>query len=89
MAGTGKDLLEAVAKHVLAVKWGQISTNNNFPFLLGQAFVALEMATSQIKPEPGESPLKRYERSLYDLGCSVNAIRNKEGTGLDVRSFQL
>ncbi|MGC5328193.1 abortive infection family protein [Brevibacillus sp. SYSU BS000544] len=81
LAGTGKDLLEAVAKHILLVKWGQTNTNNNFPFLLGQAFTALNLATSQAKAEPNESPMKRYERSLYELGCSVNAIRNKEGTG--------
>jgi hypothetical protein len=24
--------------------------------------------------------MKRYERSLYELGCAVNALRNKEGT---------
>jgi hypothetical protein len=25
-------------------------------------------------------PTKRYEKSLYDIGCAVNMIRNKEGT---------
>lgn len=81
LAGTGKDLMEAVSKHVLNVKWGQVSSNQSFPFLLGQAFIALDMATPQVKAEPNESYMKRYERSLYELGCSVNAIRNKEGTG--------
>lgn len=81
IAGTGKDLLEAVAKHVLDVKWGQAPSNNNFPFLLGQAFAALGMATPHDKVAANESPMKRYERSLYDLGCAVNTIRNKEGTG--------
>lgn len=81
LAGTGKDLLEAVAKHVLNVKWGQVSTNHNFPFLLGQAFTALDMATTQARVEANETFISRYERVLYDLGCAVNAIRNKEGTG--------
>jgi hypothetical protein len=81
LAGTGKDLMEAVSKHILNVKWGQASSNQSFPFLLGQAFSALDMATPQLKVEPNESYMKRYERSLYELGCSVNAIRNKEGTG--------
>lgn len=81
LAGTGKDLLEAVAKHVLFVKWGQSNVNTNLPLLLGQAFTALEMATPHTQPEPNESPMKRYERSLYELGCAVNTIRNKEGTG--------
>ncbi|MGO4542309.1 abortive infection family protein [Paenibacillus sp. 2TAB19] len=81
LAGTGKDLMEAVSKHVIHVKWGQASSNQSFPFLLGQAFTALEMATPQMRAESNESYMKRYERSLYELGCSVNAIRNKEGTG--------
>ncbi|RKP44485.1 hypothetical protein D7Z26_26610 [Cohnella endophytica] len=81
LAGTGKDLIEAVSKHVINVKWGQVNSNQSFPFLLGQAFTALDMATPQVKSEPNESYMKRYERSLYELGCSVNAIRNKEGTG--------
>lgn len=81
IAGTGKDLLEAVSKHVLVVKWGQAPSNSSFPLILGQAFVALGMATTQDKVLPNESPMKRYERSLYELGCAVNTIRNKEGTG--------
>lgn len=60
---------------------GQTNVNTNFPLLLGQAFTALDMATPQSKSESNESPMKRYEKSLYELGCSVNAIRNKEGTG--------
>jgi hypothetical protein len=80
LAGTGKDLLEAVAKHVLDVVWGS-HPNANFPFLLGQAFVALGMATPPDKPVPGESPLRAYERALYDVGCAVNRLRNKQGTG--------
>lgn len=81
LAGTGKDLMEAVSKHVLNVRWGQVSSNQNFPFLLGQAFTALDIATPREMIEANEPYMKRYERSLYELGCSVNAIRNKEGTG--------
>lgn len=80
LAGTGKDLLEAVAKHVLDSLWGQ-HPQTNLPALLGQAFVALGMATPADKPTQGEAPQKQYERKLYDLGCAVNTLRNKEGTG--------
>lgn len=81
LAGTGKDLLEAVAKHVVLAKWGQSTAHSSFPFLLGQAFTALDMAATADKKVQNETPMRRYERSLYELGCSVNAIRNKEGTG--------
>jgi hypothetical protein len=80
LAGTGKDLLEAVAKHVLDVRWGN-HPEGNFPALLGQAFVALGMTTPPEKPVPGEPALRRYERALYEMGCAVNTLRNKEGTG--------
>ncbi|QKY70296.1 abortive infection family protein [Lentibacillus sp. CBA3610] len=81
LAGTGKDLLEAVAKHVLQVKWGQNSFPKNFPTLLGQAFTALDMYTPSKNGDSKLSAIKRYESSLYQLGCSVNTLRNKEGTG--------
>jgi len=81
LVGTGKDLLEAVAKHVLIVKSITIDTKGNFPFLLGQAFISLDMKTPQHKPMRGEPAIMRYERALFELGCSVNSIRNHEGTG--------
>ncbi len=80
LAGTGKDLLEAVAKHVLDLKWGQ-HPKNNFPTLLGQAFVSLGMATPAAKSAQDGSPQQRYEKALYEMGCAVNMLRNKEGTG--------
>jgi len=45
--GTGKDLLEATAAHTLQEIWGRYSTNDNFPTLLGQAFAALDLQTSE------------------------------------------
>lgn len=38
LVGTGKDLLEATAAHVITEKYGQYSQQANFPTLLGQAF---------------------------------------------------
>jgi hypothetical protein len=81
MVGTGKDLLEATAAHVVIERFGGYSHQANFPTLLGQAFTALDLATPQTPPQLGEPPQRRLERALYEAGCAVNALRNKEGTG--------
>lgn len=81
LAGTGKDLLEATCAHVLVEIQGDYPENTNFPGLLGQAFVSLRMKTPKHPDESGEEPYRRFERALYELGCSVNTLRNKEGTG--------
>lgn len=81
LVGTGKDLLEATATHVIMEKYGQYSQQENFPTLLGQAFTALGLATPHTPSQTGESPQRRLERSLYESGCAVNALRNKTGTG--------
>ena len=81
LVGTGKDLLEATAAHVITEKYGQYPQQAHFPTLLRQAFTILGLATPQTPPQPGESPHRRVERSLYEAGCAVNALRNKTGTG--------
>ena len=81
LVGTGKDLLEATAAHVIFEKYGQYPQQANFPTLLGQAFTILGLSTSQTSPQPGDAPHRRVERSLYEAGCAVNALRNKTGTG--------
>lgn len=81
LAGTAKDLLEATAAHVLVEKWGSYPNTSNFPTLLGQAFTALGFATPSEPVIAGEPAQKRMERTAYDLGCALNALRNKEGTG--------
>ncbi len=81
LLGTGKDLLEATAAHVICERFGSYQTHANFPTLLGQAFVAVgfEAPAGQ---EPARMPaIQRFQRALYDMGCAVNALRNKEGTG--------
>jgi len=81
LVGTGKDLLEATAAHVITEKYGQYSYQVHFPTLLGQAFTVLGLATPQTPAQPGESPQRRVERALYEAGCAVNTLRNKTGTG--------
>lgn len=81
VVGTSKDLMEAVAAHVLQELWRQYPTTTNFATLLGQAFTALGLATTADKEESGEHPRKNMERKMYDLACSINRLRNKQGTG--------
>ena len=81
VVGTSKDLMEAVAAHVLQELWGQYPTTTNFQTLLGQAFTALGLSTTADKEINGEHPRKNMERKMYDLACSINRLRNKQGTG--------
>jgi hypothetical protein len=81
VTGTGKDLLETVAVHVLQERYSSYAATSNFPTLLGQAFVELGLATPQDPAVPGEAPQRRMERALYELACAINQLRNKAGTG--------
>ncbi|GAA0583197.1 abortive infection family protein [Halomonas salifodinae] len=81
LTGTGKDLLEAIAAHIVQQKFGSYSTQSNFPTLLGQAYAALGIVTPHDQPQAGEGPEKRVERAMFELACSVNSLRNKQGTG--------
>jgi hypothetical protein len=81
IVGTSKDLIEAVAAHVLTELYGQYPTTANFPTLLGQAFTALGLATPVDKEKSEEHPRRNMERKMYDLACSINKLRNKQGTG--------
>lgn len=81
LTGTGKDLLEATAAHVLVEVWSNTNPPHNFPTLLGQAFAALGMKTSHDKAKPGESPEDELERAMFTAACAMNRLRNKQGTG--------
>ena len=81
VAGTGKDLLEAVAAHILEQRYGSYPQTSNFPTLLGQAFLALDLATLETPRREVEPPKCRIERGMYELACGINQLRNKEGTG--------
>ena len=80
VTGTGKDLLEATAKHVLVELKGSCP-ETTFPALLGLAFVAVGLTTSQHSVQKGESPQRMLDRALFDVACAINRLRNKEGTG--------
>ena len=76
--GTGKDLVEAVAAHVLTHRYGTYSTSINFPTLVGQAFVAVGLCAIR---QPQHTPQEQMDLALYDLACAVNRLRNRQGTG--------
>ena len=81
LAGTGKDLLEATAAYTLQERYGRYPQQKNFPTLLGLAFSVLGMATPECTKDETEPPMRSVERSLYDLACTINKLRNNEGTG--------
>ena len=81
ITGTSKDLLEAIAAHILRERFGSYSHTSNFPTLLGQAFSALNLATPQTPEKKSEPPRCRIERGMYELACGINQLRNKQGTG--------
>ena len=78
VTGTGKDLVEATAKHVLADRFGHEGGMTNFPTLLGQAFVAVGLAFEWAEGGPAH---QRVEAALFELACAANMLRNKEGIG--------
>jgi hypothetical protein len=82
VAGTDKDLIEATAAHVLTERYGAYSSDN-FPTLLGQAFLALDLTAQRPRPEVGglEGARAAMNIALYELGCAVNRLRNKAGSG--------
>ena len=79
LAGTSKDLLEATAAHVLCSRYGRYAANDNFPTLLGQAFVVLGMSVPNDGKE--DTPINRLDRGLFETACAINTLRNKQGTG--------
>jgi hypothetical protein len=62
-------------------RYGTYSERADFPTLLGQAFAALGLATPQDRREQGEPAWRDVERRLFEVGCAINRLRNKEGTG--------
>lgn len=75
VTSTGKDLVEAVAAHVLVKHYGTYSVQS-FPQLLGMAFTTLGLEATN-----ASTPQGKIELGLYSTACAVNQLRNKQGTG--------
>ena len=80
VTGTGKDLIEAVAAHVCDETQGTLK-HLRFPQRLGKAFRRLHMAYEGCAGSPSRAHAHDLERSMYTVACSVNRLRNTEGTG--------
>lgn len=81
LSGTGKDLLEATAKHIIHTKFGVHQENENFPTLMGKAYAALQMATPETPKALNEPAIRDYERAIFSMATAINRVRNKEGAG--------
>jgi len=81
VVGTSKDLLEAVAGHVLLEQGVSYDPGKlNFPDRLSAAFLSLRMTIPKAA-SPSPTAQERLEMALFEAGCAVNTLRNKQGTG--------
>lgn len=48
---------------------------------MGNVFTELGLVTSVTKQQPNEPAQYRVDRAIFELACSINSLRNKEGTG--------
>jgi hypothetical protein len=86
LAGTSKDLLEAVARHVLLEQTTGYNEHMPFPGTLLGAFQALSIAIDDGRVFAAQGalstdPLQQVHESMYLLGVAVNRLRNSQGTG--------
>jgi hypothetical protein len=83
VTGTGKDLTEAVAAHILTERVKGYSASHNFPSLLAAVFERLGLALPMpgAHAPSGEPPQRQVERTMFEMALALNRLRNKEGTG--------
>lgn len=84
VTGTGKDLLEATARHVLVSLQGSYPEQSNFPMTLYMAFDRLGLGVPEqqdYKAINDQDPIKGVEKAMFLLGLAVNRLRNAEGVG--------
>lgn len=79
--GTGKELDEAAARHVLTELLGDYPVSGNFPVTLTSAFTAIGMATPTELPKLDPDPHRAVHQCLFLLATAVNRLRNDAGSG--------
>lgn len=83
--GTGKELDEAAARHVLLEHWGEYATSGSagsFPATLANAFSALGLEVApDLSDRLSRDPRLQVQQCLFLLGLAVNRLRNDAGTG--------
>ncbi len=81
--GTGKELDEAAARHVLEERTGSYPVAGHagsFPVTLAGAFTAVGFAVPpQVRLD--NDPHRQVQQCLFLLGTAVNRLRNEAGTG--------
>lgn len=81
--GTGKELDEATARHVLQERTGSYPTSGregSFPVTLAQAFSTLGL---EVPPQVQlhSDPHRQVQQCMFLLAVAVNRLRNEAGTG--------
>ncbi|EHB55122.1 hypothetical protein MycrhDRAFT_2316 [Mycolicibacterium rhodesiae JS60] len=80
--GTGKELDEAAARHVLTELRGGYSVSQNFPMTLATAFDAVDLAIPTVTlSQFDQDPHRAVHQCLFLLATAVNRLRNDAGTG--------
>lgn len=82
--GSGKELDEAAARHVLEERTGAYPTQgraSHFPLTLAQAFTLLNLEVAPDVPQLHADPHRRVQQCLFLLALAVNQLRNDAGTG--------
>lgn len=80
--GTGKELDEATARHVLTELRGGYSESQNFPMALAAAFAAVDLAVPTVTLSNfDQDPHRAVHQCLFLLATAVNRLRNAAGTG--------
>lgn len=85
VTGTGKDLLEAAARHVLVQNGGSYDARMGFPGTLLSAYTALGISPPPAGLVQGQgldpNPVGQLQQAIFMLALSVNRLRNAQGTG--------
>jgi hypothetical protein len=85
LVGSGKELDEAAARHVLKERLGDYPIGGHagsFPVTLAQAFNVLGLEVPpDLQPHLSGDPHRQVQQCLFLLGVAVNRLRNDVGTG--------